>query len=203
MATKFKISIKKPCDAKLQEMQKTDAGFFCNLCSKTVHDFRTSNKKDICSTLEKSNYSICGIYNTKHINQFSKLRLPLKFISILGLIFSKEAFAQEKPTPNNNSNNTIENGNIPENRVIMGKIARNRNKENMYNIMIDGILINNTTENKTDFNNLSLYMYGATQDAQLDKNGKFKTQIEIEKQFTNLYAVLTFNQKKYHKNNSF
>ena len=194
---KYQLSIEKPCDANLQEMQKTCAGFYCKLCNKDVYDFRTSTKKEINTTLSQSNYNICGIYKTNHIDSFFKLRLPLKFLSLLSLIYSKELFSQE----NSNTTiptNTIQNGNIPENRIVMGKI-RKVHKENMFYLNVQGYLINNSLENTKDFGKLSLYVYGATQDAHLEKNGKFDTKIEIEKEFTNLYVVITYDKKSISK----
>jgi hypothetical protein len=201
MKKTFQLEIKKPCGADLNAMNKTTNGFFCNLCSKEVVDFSNKNDAELRKIFhsEKKN-NVCGKF-TKHqiVSKNSiqqKFSIPLRYIFLASLLYSKNAFSQS--IKNNNSNETIstESQNKPITRIVLGMPSRpekNRENLNVFTIKSELIFINKKKSSK----DISLYFLGSKNDARYEESThEYISDVELEKDFVNFYTVITYKNKK-------
>ena len=68
MKTQISLAIDKPCSEKFQNFKKTNAGGFCNSCSKEVVDFTKMSSNEIIAYLKKNQSFTCGVFNKTQLS---------------------------------------------------------------------------------------------------------------------------------------
>lgn len=99
----IKISVPKPCNVNLDEMQTVGNGKFCTHCSKTVWDFTNWSEEELAHFFSDKNEAVCGrfldfqlnkaIPKPKQSNYSGKIAAAALGFS---LFFSSEAMAQKR-----------------------------------------------------------------------------------------------------------
>ena len=69
MKNEYKLNISEPCQENWKNMEPSQAGKFCNLCSKNVIDFSHLSDNEIIRLIEKSNGNLCGRLNQNQLNR--------------------------------------------------------------------------------------------------------------------------------------
>jgi len=102
----YKLVVTNPCREKWENMQPNALGRFCDLCNKTVVDFRHLSDDEITAyILSRKNMNTCGIFQKKQIDTIrievtkevlvSEIAYWKKFLLIFMLCFSHQLFAVE------------------------------------------------------------------------------------------------------------
>lgn len=84
------FDLKFPCSQRPDSMKKSEKGFYCQGCDKSIHDFRGKNKEEIMEVLCSSTTEVCGVFDTPMIRSkmerhFSLFRMAFAAVFFLGL----------------------------------------------------------------------------------------------------------------------
>lgn len=199
---KFKLSIENPCNAKLQEMQKTDVGFFCSLCTKEVVDMSKLSQYEISNFISQNrNQSICARLKTSQLEQeFSlieqaKINTGFKYAAVAASVLAVSSLqAQEKTTLEKPNAEQVE---------ILGKVAVNTAiQKQETSFIFSGKILNKITQKPLsikEFENLEVsVVYGET--LKYDpKTGSFSIIMSVPNSIKTLDISLYSNDKSWYK----
>lgn len=194
---KYTLAIENPCNANLQEMQKTNTGFFCSLCNKDVIDLSELSNYEISKFISHNkNASICARMKTSQLEEeFSlieqtKVNSSLKYAAVAASILAVSSLqAQENTTNQNTQIEQIEK---------LGKIAFNppkQVKKELSFIFSGKILDKNSNKPLSikDFKELKInVLYGETINYD-SKTGIFSIKMIVPKN-TKTLDVSLYNQ---------
>ena len=201
MKKTFLLEIKKPCSANLDRMNKTKNGFFCDLCSNEVIDFSNKNDVELRKLFSsQSEINICGKFKNRQINPQNstkhKFSIPLKYVFLVSLLYGKNVFSQTKLGNNEKDPITNQNQKIPSRSIILGMPSRIKDKTNLHIFsIISNLLLPDETKRKYS-KDITVYFLGSTTDAKFDESSNtYISEVELEKDFSNFYAVITYKNK--------
>lgn len=199
---KFQLAIEKPCDANLQEMQKTNDGFFCTMCTKVVVDLSNLSQYEISKFIsENRNNSICARMKTTQLDvefdliEQAKINRSFKYAAVAASVLAVSNL-QAQDTKLSHDTQT-EQTSCKTN--IKGKIAIKKPEQNSeYSFVFYGKIINKDTKKPLslkDYKDLQLSItYGS--DVKYDaKTGNFSIKMLAPKDCKNL-DIWIYNQDK-------
>ena len=217
MKKSFQLEIKTPCDADLKAMDKTNNGFFCNLCTKDVIDLSQKTNYEISKFIsENKNKSICARLKTSQLEEKFDLLEQSKSNNFkyavavaASVLLTTNVVSQETPsTP-------VEQTEPSERGEIMGKVAFQNPKVQTISFVLKGKLLNEKTKkplSAKDYPGMTIYINGAQEAAAINpKTGAFSIPITIDENVTELYIsinredfylekTITLNTKSIKKN---
>ena len=166
MGKTFKLSIEKPCDAKLQEMQKTEAGFFCSLCTKEVVDLSNLSQYEISKFIsENRNQSICARMKTSQLDiefdliEQAKLNRSFKYAAVAASVLAVSSLhAQENKLSYNSK--TEQTSCKP---AIKGEIAVTQTQQKQeITFLFSGKILDKTTQKPLSIKEFKELQIGVT-----------------------------------------
>ena len=177
MKTQISLAIDKPCSEKFQNFKKTNAGGFCNSCSKEVVDFTKMSSNEIIAYLKKNQSFTCGVFNKTQLsntleketqkNKWQFSALASVGFSILSLFSVDAILAQKKQ-------NNIEIKQVKTPITVKGIVSEKSDPLHGVNILLQGTNIGT----ETDF------------------DGKFTFPIILKKGDVLIFSYLGFETKK-------
>ena len=69
MKNEYKLNISEPCQENWKNMEPSQVGKFCNLCSKNVIDFSHLSDNEVIRLIESSKGNLCGRLNQNQLNR--------------------------------------------------------------------------------------------------------------------------------------
>jgi hypothetical protein len=126
MKKSITISIPEPCHEDWTKMTPTEKGKFCDVCTKEVFDFTTSNDEELIKRLEAGK-SLCGRFKSSQLDREVKLErksgnslLPYaaSLLLPLSILSTSETIAQEGPNITENSYSTLGIGSNPIKSIV-------------------------------------------------------------------------------------
>lgn len=184
----FKLEINAPCDANLEEMQKTTSGFFCDSCAKNVVDLSGKSNYEISKfiTETKERDTICARLKTTQLEEEFSILEPTNPVSRLkyavavaaSVLLSSNVAGQEKSTP------AVEQVR-PSESFALGEIAYQQPAQETVTFVLKGKILDTKTKKPIDderFTNLTLSISGADKIAIVDpKTGEFSVSLTVDK----------------------
>ncbi len=200
---KFNLTIENPCDANLQEMQKTNSGFFCSLCTKDVIDFSELSNYEISKYIsENKNSSICARMKTSQLQEefslieHTKVNRSIKYAAVAASVLAVSSLqAQENQVNHNTTTEQVE---------IAGKIAVNNHNQvkQESSFIFSGKILDKTSKKPLsikDFKDLQInVLYGET--IKYDsKTGIFSIKMVVPNNTKTLDVSLYNNDRSWYK----
>jgi len=193
MKKTFKLEINNPCDADLGAMQKTDTGFFCDACAKSVIDLSAKSNYEISKFITETSdrNSICARLKTTQLEEQFSILEPANPVSSLkyavavaaSVLLASTVAGQEKPAP------AIEQLQ-PAEPFALGKIAYQKPVQQTVTFVLKGKILDANTKKPIDekrFSNLTVYISGAEKAAAVDpKTGAFTVPLTVDKNLKEL-----------------
>jgi|GEM_PF-547999 len=184
----FKLEINAPCDADLEAMQKTDSGFFCDVCTKSVIDLSTKSNYEISKfiTETRDRNSICARLKTTQLEEEFSILEPANPVSSLkyavavaaSVLLTSTIAGQEKPAP------AIEQTQ-PARSFALGKIAYQKPVQQTVSFVLKGKILDATTKKPIDdkrFSKITIFVSGAEKTVEIDpKTGVFSVPLTLDK----------------------
>ncbi len=197
---KFKISIDSPCNANLQEMQKTNSGFFCLHCTKDVIDFTELSNYEISKFIsENKNSSICARMKTSQLQEefslieHTKVNRSMKYAAVAASVLAISSL-QAQEMKNTKSQNPIIQS------ELKGNVGQATVKENNKEIKIKGKIIDKVTKlpiNDKKFGNLYITIIGFGYNEKINhRKGTFVFR-EVTKKDNKKYILKLFSDNHF------
>ncbi len=196
MKKQFKLEIAEPCNQDFSKMDKTQQGFFCNSCVKTVIDLTQKSDYEIAQIIANNkNNHLCArmkttqLNTTFEINEFQKANNLKSAIAIAAtVLLSTNVAAQE---PQTTPKEPIER------HEIMGKVAPIKiTKPSTISFTVKGKItdLKGKPLSKTTYPNLTIYINGAQKEVTVNpKTGEYAIPVTLEKANAELHYNIQSN----------
>lgn len=203
MKKSFKIEIKSPCDANLNQMPKTAIGFYCSMCTKDVIDFTSKSNFEISKYISE-NKNICAKLKTTQLEQEFNLiensksnNLKYAVAVAASVLLTTNIVAQEK-TPVKSEISCPK-----PNPHIVGKMIAQQNVSKIISITIKGKLLDSITQkpfSEKQFQNIYIYTNGSKNNISINKKtGEFEMPLMIEEDAKELNFMVYSNDNQMNK----
>ena len=204
---KFQLSIEKPCDANLLEMQKTNDGFFCTMCTKEVVDLSNLSQYEISKFIsENRNNSICARMKTTQLDmefdliEQAKINRGFKYAAVAASVLAVSSLQAQEHKTIDSSSEVI--------RQLTGTVGQVSLQKTENEIKIKGKVIDKNTKlpiNNKRFENLYISITGLGYREKINnKKGTFvfRNNVFKDKRNYNLKIETDNNDYSYFEYNS-
>lgn len=191
MTRGFRLSVKKPCDQKFDELPSTPNGGFCPSCQQEVTDFTNMTELEILSYFKRNTSKVCGRFLG---HQMKTYRLPVastrhqrwKWLGLgaigVAALFPLSVFSQHSAAPSTEinasvkSSTTVSNASLPR-HIVKGKVV--------------------DAYDQTPLPGVNVVLKGSTHGTVTDINGDFTFPIELEKGDILVFSFIGLDTKEY------
>jgi hypothetical protein len=205
MKKTFSLEIKTPCDANLDAMNKTNNGFYCNLCTKNVIDLSNKSNYEIGKIIsEAKDKNICARLKTTQLDEeFSLVENQKSANFKYAIAVAASVLLTTNITAQENQNPKTEINSATVSPHKQGKIAYVESKNTNVSFQFTGKLLDKVTGkplSKKQFAEINLRVEGSEKTVKVDpKTGYFTIPLTLDKNQKEIYINIYSDNLHYSK----
>lgn len=142
-----KLVVNEPCHENWNKMTPDEKGRFCDICSKSVHDFTNKKDQEIIKVIENSSEGVCGRFRKSQLNReiIDYQPIVMNKMSVMGALLLVGGF-----TISNAVNSDFETGQVE----IIGKPLA---ETVLSNIQFKGVVLDALSKQSVPYCAISVY----------------------------------------------